>query len=90
MAPKKASADKTDTGGFGIPLMELRALMELRGVEAADKVKQMGGPKQICKMLITSDTKGTGTVVIINIMVTFIMTYHVRVGKKLFMCYYLK
>lgn len=78
MSSKKKSGDSNagDNGGFGIPLMDLRDLMELRGAEATEKVKQMGGPKQICQMLKTSETKGT------DIMVIFIIIHNDRAGNR--------
>lgn len=45
---------------FGISLKQLRELMELRGSEAVNKVKELGGITELCKKLYTSPTEGLG------------------------------
>jgi Ca2+ transporting ATPase len=43
---------------FGITIKEIRELMELRGNEAQEKVAEMGGVQEVCKLLGTSPTEG--------------------------------
>lgn len=45
---------------FGITLKQLRELMELRGMEAVNRIKEMGGITELCKKLYTSPTEGLG------------------------------
>ena len=39
-------------------MKQLRELMELRGPEAVDRVKEMGGAQELCKKLRTSEAQG--------------------------------
>ncbi len=43
---------------FGITLKQLRDLMELRGAEGVDKVKEYGGVHDLCKKLKTTEKNG--------------------------------
>ncbi|CAH0394305.1 unnamed protein product [Bemisia tabaci] len=43
---------------YGISLKQLRELMELRGAEGVNKVKEYGGVQEVCKKLYTSPTDG--------------------------------
>lgn len=43
---------------YGINLKQLRDLMELRGNEAVDAIKDMGGVTGLCKKLRTSESQG--------------------------------
>ena len=43
---------------FGISLKQLRELMELRGAEGVDKVKELGGIHEFCKKLRTTEKNG--------------------------------
>lgn len=43
---------------FGISLKQLRELMELRGTEAVNRIKELGGITEICKKLYTSPNEG--------------------------------
>ena len=45
-------------GQFGLTLKQLRELMEIRGGEAVEKIKSLGGADAICKQLRTSATEG--------------------------------
>ena len=45
-------------GQFGISLKELRELMEVRGPEAVDRLKQLNGAQELCKKLRTSEATG--------------------------------
>ncbi len=46
---------------FGITLKQLRDLMELRGAEGVDKVKELGGVHELCKKLRTTEKNGEFT-----------------------------
>ncbi|XP_071745596.1 LOW QUALITY PROTEIN: plasma membrane calcium-transporting ATPase 2 [Lepeophtheirus salmonis] len=43
---------------YGVPLKQLRELMEYRGAEGIDKIQQLGGTEEISKKLNTSCTNG--------------------------------
>ncbi|XP_031424329.1 plasma membrane calcium-transporting ATPase 2 isoform X8 [Clupea harengus] len=56
---KNQSNEDNHAGGFGISLMELRALMEMRGTEAVVKIQEdYGGTEGLCQRLNTSPTEG--------------------------------
>ena len=44
---------------YGLSLKQLRELMEVRGREACEQLRQYGGVQEICKKLYTSPTEGT-------------------------------
>ena len=44
---------------YGLSLKQLRELMEVRGREACEQLRQFGGVQEICKKLYTSPTEGT-------------------------------
>jgi len=46
------------TAQYGLFLIQLQALMELRGREAVEELDQLGGVKGVCKKLCTSSTQG--------------------------------
>lgn len=77
MANTTTTYTKYDTqGGFGISLMELRELMELRRTEAVAKVAEMGGVKNICEMLKSSMTGGLNIVHVIVLLVHKLYMYN--------------
>lgn len=43
---------------FGICLSDLRDLMEIRGIEAQEKVAEIGGTHEICRRLASSPVNG--------------------------------
>ena len=43
---------------FGISLKQLREMMELRGQEAVNQIRDYGGVNEMCKKLLTSPTEG--------------------------------
>ena len=43
---------------FGLTVDELKQIMELRGHEGADRVREMGGAEAICDLLSTSPSQG--------------------------------
>lgn len=43
---------------FGIGLGDLRDLMEIRGIEAQEKVAEVGGTQEICRRLASSPING--------------------------------
>ena len=43
---------------YGITLKELRELMEFRGAEGGEKLKEYGGAQGLAKKLNTSDVNG--------------------------------
>jgi hypothetical protein len=43
---------------YGLSLKQLRELMEVRGREACEQLRQYGGVQEICKKLYTSPTEG--------------------------------
>jgi P-type Ca2+ transporter type 2B len=43
---------------YGLSLKQLRELMELRGREAVEQLRQLGGVQEVCKKLYTSPTEG--------------------------------
>ena len=43
---------------YGISLKQLREVMEVRGREAVEQLRQYGGVQDICKKLYTSPTEG--------------------------------
>jgi len=45
---------------FGITLQDLRTIMEYRGVEAQEKVLELGGTHEICRRLASSPINGMG------------------------------
>lgn len=45
---------------YGLSLKQLREVMELRGREGVEQVRQYGGVQEICKKLYTSPTEGNG------------------------------
>ena len=52
-------ADKMAAGSrYGITLKELRELMEFRGAEGVEKLKEYGGAQGLAKKLNTSDSTG--------------------------------
>ena len=54
-----AVADKMAAGSrYGITLKELRELMEFRGAEGVEKLKEYGGAQGLAKKLNTSDSTG--------------------------------
>jgi hypothetical protein len=48
---------------FGISLQELREIMEYRGIEAQDKVAELGGTHEICRKLASSPINGKKNVI---------------------------
>ena len=44
---------------YGLSLKQLRELMEVRGHEAVEIIRQHGGVQEICKKLYTSPTEGS-------------------------------
>ncbi|XP_012890769.1 PREDICTED: plasma membrane calcium-transporting ATPase 3 [Dipodomys ordii] len=57
--PKPQQRDAPHAGGFGCTLAELRALMELRGAEALQKIQEAyGDVSGLCRRLKTSPTEG--------------------------------
>jgi len=46
---------------YGISLKELRELMEHRGAEGVDKVKEQGGVHELCRKLKTTELNGETT-----------------------------
>ena len=54
-----AVADKMAAGSrYGITLKELRELMEFRGPEGVEKIKEYGGATGLAKKLNTSESTG--------------------------------
>ena len=54
-----AVADRMAAGSrYGITLKELRELMEFRGAEGVEKLKEYGGAQGLAKKLNTSDSTG--------------------------------
>ena len=43
---------------YGLSLKQLRELMEVRGREAVEQLRQLGGVQEVCKKLYTSPTEG--------------------------------
>jgi Ca2+ transporting ATPase len=43
---------------YGISLKQLRELMEFRGPEGVDKIKELGGVHELCKKLKTTEKQG--------------------------------
>ncbi|XP_051956997.1 plasma membrane calcium-transporting ATPase 2 isoform X6 [Xyrauchen texanus] len=61
---KNQRNDSNHEGGFGCSLLELRSLMELRGMEAVVKIQDdYGGTEGLCQRLKTSPTEGLEGVV---------------------------
>ncbi|XP_042523429.1 plasma membrane calcium-transporting ATPase 3 isoform X1 [Dipodomys spectabilis] len=57
--PKPQQREAPHAGGFGCTLAELRALMELRGAEALQKIQEAyGDVSGLCRRLKTSPTEG--------------------------------
>ena len=46
------------TDQYRLSLEELRVLMELRGQEAVEQLRQYGGVQEVCNKLNTSSTRG--------------------------------
>jgi hypothetical protein len=46
---------------YGISLKQLRELMEFRGREGVEKIREYGGVHEIAKKLQTSEKSGTNT-----------------------------
>ena len=42
----------------GVTLKQLRELMEFRGAEGVDKIREQGGVNELCKNLRTSEKSG--------------------------------
>ncbi len=49
---------------YGLTLKQLRELMELRGREACEQLRQLGGVQDICKKLYTSPTEGSSSMLV--------------------------
>lgn len=43
---------------YGITLKQLRELMEIRGPEGIEKIREFGGVQDLCKKLYTSSNEG--------------------------------
>ena len=53
-------ADRMAAGSrYGVTLKELRELMEFRGAEGVEKLKEYGGAPGLAKKLNTSEALGT-------------------------------
>lgn len=46
---------------YGLTLKQLREVMEVRGREAVEQIRQYGGVQELCKKLYTSPTEGKST-----------------------------
>ena len=79
-------ADKMAAGSrYGITLKELRELMEFRGAEGVEKLKEYGGAQGLAKKLNTSDSTGKT----INLMkLTLIMKIKLLLFKIYIINYY--
>jgi len=57
-----AAGDKQQSMEFGVTLSELRELMELRGIDAYQRIQsQYSGVLELCRRLYTSPTEGRST-----------------------------
>ncbi len=66
---------------FGVTLKQLRELMEHRGAEGADKIKELGGVHELCKKLRTTEKTGETS---LTTLFTYTFCVHgYRVGKSL-------
>lgn len=43
---------------FGVTVKQLRELMELRGAEGVEKIREYGGIHELCKKLKTTEQQG--------------------------------
>ena len=46
------------SSSYGVTLKQLRELMEFRGAEGVDKIREQGGVNELCKNLRTSEKSG--------------------------------
>lgn len=69
---------------YGLTLKQLREVMEVRGREACEQLRQYGGVQEICKKLYTSPTEGTVSFfsVCLIIVLVFFGGYLVMCKKK--------
>jgi len=59
MAPKGSKAGQgPPLNQYKVTMMELRQLMELRGAEGLEKVKELGGVETLCKSLCSDAVTG--------------------------------
>ena len=56
---KKMATVDGSAARYGLSVKELRQLMELRGSEAVEQLRQLGGVQEVCNKLHTSPTEGT-------------------------------